>query len=395
MTDRRFALRLLAAASAVVLAGCAVIRIEEVSEPRGEAPPASRVQAESRSGMDLGYVAPVAPPGPALPGPDALLTSIAFGSCNTSESPIPILDSIAREDHDLFLYIGDNVYGDVDSDDREMPQLRAAYAMLAARPEFQRLRSAVPMEFTWDDHDYGRNDAGAEFALKEEAKDIFLDFWRVPADDVRRMREGVQTARVFGPEGRRVQIILLDTRSFRGELTPTDARGEVGKERYLPSGDETQTMLGEAQWAWLEDALNEPAELRLLVSSIQVHADGHGWEAWRMLPHERERLYALIGRTGANGVVLVSGDRHSAGLYVRDDVIDYPLYEITSSSLNLSFRDENNEPGPHRIGDMYAPVNYGVIGIDWRAGDLSLEIRDIDGAAVREVAIDLKEIGAL
>jgi len=34
----------------------------------------------------------------------------------------------------------------------------------------------------------------------------------------------------------------------------------------------------------------------------------HGWEAWRTMPLERDRLYALIGETGANGVVIVSGE---------------------------------------------------------------------------------------
>ena len=37
-------------------------------------------------------------------------------------------------------------------------------------------------------------------------------------------------------------------------------------------------MLGEEQWRWLGNLLREPADLRLLASSIQVVADGHGWE---------------------------------------------------------------------------------------------------------------------
>jgi alkaline phosphatase D len=153
-------------------------------------------------------------------------------------------------------------------------------------------------------------------------------------------------------------------------------------------------MLGEAQWAWIEEQLSQPADLRLLVSSIQVHAEGHGWEAWRTMPLERTRLYDLIGETSANGVVIVSGDRHSSGLYVRQDVAPYPLYEITSSALNMSFADENNEPGPHRIGEMYAPVNFGVIGIDWEGGELALQIKDEAGAVVREQRVALDSIGA-
>ena len=112
------------------------------------------------------------------------------------------------------------------------------------------------------------------------------------------------------------------------------------------------------------------------------------------MPLERDRLFRLINESGAEGVVFVSGDRHSAGLYRRDDVASYPLYEITSSALNMSFADENNEPGPNRLGAMYAPENYGVIAIDWDQGRLSLQIRDMEGAPVRQESVSLSAIGA-
>ena len=402
----RIARQAVGAALALALAACAepIPADPELDVPSPTAdiladaglydPPLTPVDALAPFYARFDYDQPVAPAGPALPAADAVLDSIAFGSCHTSAREIPILQTIAAEPHDLFLYVGDNVYGDARAYDATLPELRAAYHALAARPEFQALRSAFPMLATWDDHDYGMNDLGATFPFKGFAQQLFLDFWRAAADDVRRTRPGVYYAHVFGPEGRRVQLIMLDTRYFRTDLTPTDERDVVGKERYLPSADPDQSMLGEAQWAWLEEQLLVPADLRLIVSSIQVHADGHGWEAWRTLPAERQRLYDLISRTGAQGVVFLSGDRHSAGLYVREDVAPYPLYEITSSALNMSYRDVNDEPGPHRIGDMYAPVNYGVVGIDWQGGTLSLEIRDLEGRPVRTQSVSLAAIGA-
>lgn len=388
-------------ASVLALSACAEPVPEDASVPEA-APvqiqsadaPRTAVQALAPYYAQLDYTRPVAPEGPDLPGMDQVLTSIAFGSCNTSEREIPILNTIADQGHDLFMYVGDNIYGDARSYDADLPELRENYAALAARPEFQRLRAVSPMLATWDDHDYGMNDMGRTFPFKGYAETLFLDFWGAQADDIRRTREGVYDAKVFGPEGQRVQVILLDTRYFRSDLTPTDERGAVGRERYIPSADPDQDMLGAAQWAWLADQLREPADVRLIVSSIQVHADGHGWEAWRTMPMERDRLYRLVGETGANGVVFLSGDRHSSGLYVRDNVAPYPLYEMTSSALNMSYRDENNEPGPNRIGDMYAPVNFGVISFDWEAGTLALQIRDEDGETVREQIVRFETIGA-
>ena len=112
-------------------------------------------------------------------------------------------------------------------------------------------------------------------------------------------------ARTFGPPSMRVQVILLDTRFFRSPLKPTDERGAPGKERYLPDDDPAKTMLGDAQWAWLAERLREPAALRLIVSSIQVLAEGHGWERWSNLPKERQRLFDLIRDTGARSVLFL------------------------------------------------------------------------------------------
>ena len=48
-----------------------------------------------------------------------------------------------------------------------------------------------PFEAIWDDHDYGLNDGGKNYAFKKQAKELFLDFWDIPLDDVRRLRQGL------------------------------------------------------------------------------------------------------------------------------------------------------------------------------------------------------------
>jgi hypothetical protein len=62
---------------------------------------------------------------------------------------------------------------------------------------------------SWDDHDYGKGDAGAEFSAKRESQAAFLDFFGVPEDSPRRRQEGVYHSAVLGPAGRRVQVILI------------------------------------------------------------------------------------------------------------------------------------------------------------------------------------------
>lgn len=322
----------------------------------------------------------------------APLTRIAFGSCLSEEEDQNIWNIIGEENADMFLFIGDNVYGDSYYKDEEfkdptMPKMRRSYAKLAGHQEFADFRAATPLLTTWDDHDYGANDAGKDYPFKVLAKDLYLTAWNVPADDERRQREGVYTSKIIGPAGQRVQIILLDTRSFRTDLTKTDDWGAAGKERYLPSNDTSGSMLGAAQWAWLEGELQKPADLRLIATSIQMHAEGHGWEAWRTLPHEREKFYDLIKDTGANDVILLSGDRHAGALYKREG-----LYELTASSLNLPASkwraergDTSTEAGPYRIGDMQYEVNYGLIDIDWTQRRTSLTLRSPGGGDIEQV----------
>ncbi len=328
------------------------------------------------------------------------LTRIVFASCAHQNEDQSIWDQIASENPDLTLFIGDNVYGDVRSSDPSLPELKAAYMRLAQSQPFSRARAAAPMLTVWDDHDYGLNDGGEEFQLKEQAEALFEYVWAVAEDDPRRAHPGVYGSWMIGAEGgRQVQIIMLDTRSFRSPLKRTDEPGAKGKERYVPDPDASKTMLGDAQWAWLEAELKKPADLRLLVSSVQVIADGHGWEGWKMLPADRDRLYVLIDETDADNLIILSGDRHSASLYRKQGVNRRPLFEATSSSLNLPAsrrREESGEtyvePGPNRISQMYYDVNYGVIDIDWAAGAVEVTIRDEGGEVVRREVVKLDQL---
>ncbi len=317
------------------------------------------------------------------------VSRIAFGSCADQSQPQPIWQSILAVEPELFVMLGDNVYGDVSSSD--LRELKDAYARFAAVSGFRKLRASVPVLATWDDHDYGENDGGADFAYREQVETLFENFWSVPADSARARRPGVYDTAIIGPPGRRVQIILLDTRSFRSPLRETDERGAPGKERYLPDPDPAKSLLGDAQWEWLARQLERPAELRLVVSSIQVLADGHGWERWGNLPRERDRLFRLLATKRANGVVFISGDRHVGAIYRRDGILPYPVFEVTSSSLNRP-NPRANEPGPHRMGDVYRRENFGTVLIDWASGSFELELRDLHGVVVRKQTLSLVQL---
>lgn len=327
---------------------------------------------------------------------DQPVARIAFGSCAGQEKPQPIWDAVLAAKPDLFIFLGDNIYADTDN----VEIMRQKYGQLGAQPGFQKLRAAVPVMAMWDDHDFGKDDVGMENPIKTQAQKQFLDFFGEPADSPRRSQAGVYTARVFGPAGKRVQVILLDTRYHRTKLK------KAGK-NYVPDESPGSTFLGEAQWKWLEEQLRVPAELRIIGSSIQVAAEEHPFEKWANIPAERERLFRLLKDTRATGVVFISGDRHLGEISVIDGGMGYPLFDVTSSGLNMGVKHwRMPEVNKHRVGTMTSGDNFGLIAIDWDKPDpvVRLQVRDVDGevtvaqklslAALQLAVVKPKEIAA-
>ena len=314
------------------------------------------------------------------------LTTIAFGSCLQEKRPQPIWEGVLATKPDIFVLLGDNIYGDT----RDMAKLRAKWGVFEKKPGFRKLRQSCRLLAIWDDHDYGENDAGIEYPKKVESQQIFLDFLGEPKNAFRRKTPGIYDAVTIGPEGQRVQFILLDTRYFRTALKRNPNR-QKGKGPYGPNKSEKAEVLGAAQWKWLEKTLREPADIRIIASSIQVVSTTHGWETWGNFPKERERFLELLKKTKANGVIILSGDRHSAEISKLEGVLPYPLFDVTASAMNQSMRP-NNEENPNRIGDRYFKENFGLLKIDWSKPEpnVAMEIRDLAGKVVRVAQVDFK-----
>jgi alkaline phosphatase D len=328
--------------------------------------------------------------GPAAARPGEPLREIVFGSC-LKHSDHPMLDRTLTLPMDLFLFTGDNIYADT----LDMAVMRKKYDELKQSRFFKGLRAKAPLLATWDDHDLGKDDAGGDYPKKVEAQKEFFDWLDEPADSPRRRQEGVYDARVFGPEGRRVQVILLDTRYFRSPLRKGKHDVVPSGGSYVPNPDPDATMLGEAQWRWLEGELKKPAELRLIVSSIQFVAEFHGGESWANLPREKQRMLDLIRSARAGGVLIVSGDRHWCELSREDGPLGYPLYDLTASAMTQ--KHPRGTPTPNRnrfLPATYHDVNVGRLRIDWDRADplLTLQILDVDAKVRIEHVFPLSEL---
>lgn len=317
------------------------------------------------------------------------ISKIAFGSCANQNQPQPLLDLVSAGQPDLFIYLGDNIYGDTN----DMNVLREKYQVLAARPEFQRLKRSTKIVATWDDHDFGKDDSGREYPYKEESKEIFLNFFDEPKRSPRREHAGVYTSYEYGPEDRRVQVILLDLRTFRSSLKRAAEKPTVPYAGpYAPDSSDDAVLMGEEQWLWLAKQLKRPAKIRLIASSIQFAAEFHGWEAWANFPNERRRFIELVDHTDARGVILLSGDMHYGEISLITQNVPYPLYDFTSSGINRVW--EHPMENIHRIGETEYREHIGWIEIDWDKQDpeIALRLETLQGESPVKRMIRLSEL---
>lgn len=321
------------------------------------------------------------------------VTKIAFGSCGHEDHPLPIFDVVVNHKPDLFIFLGDNIYGDT----KDMEVLKAKYNMLASKPSFQNLKSNVPMVAIWDDHDYGWNDIGRHYPFKEQTKEIFIDFFEEPQNSARRTHPGIYHSFVQEIENKKLQVILLDNRTFRDDLKPY--AGEVATDKryfydldYTPHSNTDSTFLGEAQWQWLEEQLQQPADVRLICSGSQFSIEYNGYEAWANFPHEQKRFLDLIKKTRASGVLFLTGDVHYAEISKLSEQDLYPIYDITSSGLSSTWHFAT--PNKNRIEGPIMENHFGLLTISWRDEnpELKMEIWDIRDNQRIEHTIQLDQI---
>ena len=287
-----------------------------------------------------------------------------------------ILSAIKRLSPDLMLMMGDNVYGALEASG--MQSLARAYGR--QRKNFEAIGWEIPTEAIWDDGDFGINDGGADHQLKEEAKRLFLEFWKVDQSDRRANSRGLFHEKLLKTNNGLVQILFLDTRYFKSPWLRNDANDPI--KRYLPD-KAAKTMLGEEQWKWLAQSLLKPAKIRILISPIQMLASGHFWECWAMFPNERLRLMKLLDFLNIRNLIILSGDRHRAAFYRDETPGGIELLECTSSSLNAPASDRY-EPGPKRLTELYVKQNFGFLTIDWPRKLIVIEIRDLNGKVVQK-----------
>jgi len=294
-------------------------------------------------------------------------TIIAFGSCSHAFDSLQMWDNVIEHKPKAWIWMGDNIYADT----KDMAVMKSKYDMQKKRPSYQNLIKSMDIYGIWDDHDFGINDGGKEYPMKDESKALMLDFLDVPPDAAVRKRQGTYQSYLLEDKELKIKLILLDTRYFRDSLRINLDAPPL----YHPN--EQGLVLGEEQWRWLEMELtNSNADIHLIGSSYQLIPNDHGYEKWGNFPNERKRFFDLIVKTKPNRPIILSGDRHIAEFSkIELESLEYPLYEFTSSGLTHTWSSERLEENEHRIGELIIKKNFGIIEIEHNKKNIHIKLK--------------------
>ena len=275
------------------------------------------------------------------------LTQIAFASCaREDDGSARVWRRMANRDPAALVLLGDTPYIDTPN----LAEQRRRHREFAAVPAFRELLFHRRLYATWDDHDFGRNDTDGRLPGKGEARRAFMEYRTNPSYGDG--QHGIYSSFRLGE----VEVFLLDTRYFAAtEPSPFVA--------------EKPSLLGLAQWRWLEAALLEST------ATFKVLACGMIWNGavrpgkrdhWETYQHERQALFEFIGRQKVTGVVLVGGDVHRTRVIQHDsrDAAGYRITELITSPVHGSVIANAKAPHPGLVADFGEPHSFLLISID-------------------------------
>ena len=294
-----------------------------------------------------------------------------------------IFETMAKVKAAFHLWLGDNWYTrEVDYSTAWGLNYRASRDMSLS--VLQKFKSSMPQYAIWDDHDYGPNDAGKSFILKEESRKVFKNYWCNPSYGEE--GKGIYTKISYSD----VDIFLTDDRYFRSEVEIPDSingRPNTGK-----------SYLGAMQMEWLKNSLLfSNATFKIIVSGSQVLNPYAEFDCMKHYSAEYNELMNFLSAQKIKGIIFFSGDRHHSEIIKQNRDEMYPLYDVTVSPYTAGVSkvrgaELNNEA---RIkGTLVEEQNFGKVTVSGKRDEriLKIEFTGIKGDRLGEWSISEKEL---
>ena len=260
------------------------------------------------------------------PAPDF---SFVTGSCAYFNDPVYdrpgkpyggdsiIFEAMAKDTVAFTLWLGDNWYTrEVDLQSPWGLWYRASRDR--AQPVLRNLLKNMPQYAIWDDHDYGPDNSGSSYGLKDVSREIFMKYWCNPfyGED----QKGIYSLLSYSD----MDLFLTDDRYFRSADEFADSvNGKPNPEKHF---------FGQKQLHWLEDALVQSlATFKIIVVGSQTLNPMSRDEGFYNYSYEYHELMEFLLENHIKGVLFLTGDRHHSEIVKVERKDNYELYDITVS----------------------------------------------------------------
>ncbi len=320
--------------------------------------------------------------------------SFLTGSCAYVNQPVydrpgkpyggdsSIFETMAKEKSAFMLWLGDEWYTrEVDYYSEWGLWYRASHDR--AVPVLQNFLKSMPQFAMWDDHDYGPNDIGKNYILKDASRKVFNNYFCNPSSGEN--GQGIYTMNSWGD----ADIFMTDDRWWRS--------ADRIKDSVDGKPNPKKEMLGAQQMEWLKNSLlYSSATFKIIAVGSQVLNPVSPFDTWWNFPAEYDELMNFIKEYKINGVVFLTGDRHHSEIIKVDRPGTYPLYDITVSPLTSGTHsfggpEKNN---PYRVLGIDEKQNYGKFSFSGNRGNRKMTVTyfGIKGDKLGEWSITEKDL---
>jgi alkaline phosphatase D len=326
------------------------------------------------------------------PAPDF---SFLTGSCAYFNEPVydrpgkpyggdsVIFESMARDTAAFTLWLGDNWYT------READLLSGwglwyRASRDRAQPVLKNLLRTMPQYAIWDDHDFGPDNSGTSYGLKDVSREIFMKYWCNPfyGED----HKGIYSQISYSD----VDLFLTDDRYWRSaDEFPDSVNGKPNSDKHF---------LGKKQLSWLEDALVQSlATFKIIVVGSQTLNPMSTDEGFYNYSYEFHQLMDFLSVNKMKGIIFLTGDRHHSEIIKRERPGDYDLYDITVSPFTSGVaRVKGTEiNNPARVaGSLVQERNYAKFSIEGGKNErmLRVEFHGVHGKSLYSWTISEKQL---
>ena len=286
---------------------------------------------------------------------------------------------------DFMLWLGDNTYTR-EADYGSASGLHYRYQHTRADKNLQPFLASRNHYATWDDHDFGSNDACKTYPLKETTLSLFKNYWANKTYGEN--NQGVYSMFSFSD----ADFFMLDDRYFRDYQFLND------------SLNPNKTQLGEQQIQWLfNNLVYSRAPFKFIAIGGQFLNENTDKESYNFYKKERERIINFIVVNKISGVIFLTGDRHHTELIKNTTVetrLGYALYDLTSSAISSRASDLSKSPefnNPMRVANtLVMDNNFCNISISGARGKriLNMQCFDKNGALKWEHKLGEEELRA-